>query len=140
MLKMSFRKTLRQEEGKARQFMGFILPPRSDALANFTGGFPATVIGSASRDHICRRNWISFPGVETPRRKLVGNCPYSATQLLLLKKFARHVELAQLEVLGTIVEHVRETAIGPEHLGVGAGKLRNEVEHDVALRGTHSRE
>src|SRR6185369_1289066 len=59
----------------------------NDALENFTGGFPATVIDSPSRDRICRRNWISLPGDETPSRKLEGNCPYSATQLFPLKKF-----------------------------------------------------
>jgi hypothetical protein len=45
-------------------------------------------MGSPSRDRIWRRNWISLAGVETPKRKLVGNCPDSATQLLLAKKFA----------------------------------------------------
>ena len=59
----------------------------NDALANFTTGFPATVMGSPSRDRIWRRNRISLAAVETPRRKLDGNCPYSATQLLPLKKF-----------------------------------------------------
>ena len=57
-----------------------------DALANFMGGFPATVVGSPSRERICRRNPISLAGVETPSRKLEGNCPCSATLLLPLKK------------------------------------------------------
>ena len=43
-------------------------------------------------------------------------------------------------MLGAIVEHARETSIGPEHLGIGSGEIRDEVEHDVALRGTQPRE
>ena len=86
MLKRSFRKTRVRNRGKpGSRWVSFCAS--NDALANFTGGFPATVIGSPSRDRICRRNWMSLPGVETPSRKLEGNCPHSATQLLPLKKF-----------------------------------------------------
>ena len=52
------------------------------------------------------------------------------------EELRRHVELAQLAVLGTVVEHVRETAVGPEHLGIRSSKLRDQVEHEVALRGS----
>ena len=83
-----------QEDGEARPACRFHSPTADRALANFTGGFPAMVIGSPSRDRICCRNCISLTGVETPRRKLVGKCPCSATLLLPLKKFRGHVELA----------------------------------------------
>ena len=43
-------------------------------------------------------------------------------------------------MLGAIIEHVRETSIGEEHLGVGGSNLRDEVEHDVALGGAKPRE
>jgi hypothetical protein len=84
-LKTSFRKTRAREE-EARQCV-ILFSASNDALANLTGGFPATVIGSPSRDRICRRKRMSLPGVETPRRKLEGKFPYSATQLLPPKKF-----------------------------------------------------
>ena len=41
---------------------------------------------------------------------------------------------------GSVIEHVGETPVRPEHLGIGSGCLRDEVQHDVALRGTHARE
>src|SRR6185436_4611041 len=86
MLNRSFSKTRVRNRGK----LGcpwLSCSSSNDALENFTGGLPATVIDSPSRDRICRRNCISLAGEETPRRKLDGNCPYSATQLLPLKKF-----------------------------------------------------
>src|SRR6478735_4760336 len=86
MLRKSNRKTrVRKREKSGSLWVSF--SASNDALANFTGGFPATVIGSPSRDRICRRNWMSLPGVETPSRKLDGKFPYSATQLLPPKKF-----------------------------------------------------
>src|SRR6185503_1415548 len=85
-LNRSFSNTRVRKRGKlGRPWLS--CSPSNDALENFTGGFPATVIDSPSRVRICRRNCISLPGEETPRRKLDGNCPYSATQLLPLKKF-----------------------------------------------------
>src|SRR5580765_6547084 len=85
MLNRSFRKT-RVRKIEKRGCLIFLFSSSNDALANFTGGFPATVIGSPGHDRICRRNCKSLPGVETPRRKLDGKFPYSATQLLPLKK------------------------------------------------------
>src|SRR5689334_21901810 len=63
-----------------------LLSASENVLANLIGGFPATVRGSPGRDHSCRRNWISLAGVETPSRKFEGKLPYSATELLPLKK------------------------------------------------------
>src|ERR1700730_1705803 len=81
MLRKSNRKIRVRKSGKSGS-LWVSFSASNDALANFTGGFPATVIGSPSRDRICRRNCMSLPGVETPSRKLDGKLPYSATQLL----------------------------------------------------------
>ena len=40
----------------------------------------------------------------------------------------------QLGVLGTVVEHVCECAVGPEHLRVSSDKLRDDIVHEIALR------
>ena len=37
--------------------------------------------------------------------------------------------MTQLEVLGAIIEHIRETSIGEEHFGIGGSNLGDEVEH-----------
>ena len=74
-----------------------------DALANLTGGFPATVIGSPSRERICRRNRMSLAGVETPRKKVGG------TSRTLTESFHKHsgeVSGAASSALGAVVEHV----------------------------------
>src|SRR4030095_10227885 len=85
-LNKSFSKTRVRNSAKlGRVWLSFC--SSNDALENLTGGFPATVSDSPSRDCIWRRNRISLPGEETHKRKLDGNCPYSATQLFPLKKF-----------------------------------------------------
>lgn len=38
-----------------------------------------------------------------------------------MKGVRRHVDLAELQMLGPLVEHVRITPVRPEHLGVGPG-------------------
>src|SRR6516162_4289940 len=85
MLKKSNRRTRVRKMGNPGR-LWVSLCASNDALANLTGGFPATVTGSPSRDRNCRRNCMSLPGVDTPKRKFDGNCPHSATQLLPLKK------------------------------------------------------
>ena len=60
--------------------------------------------------------------------------------IVTAEKISGHVKLAKLDVLCAVVEHVGETAIGPENLGVGTGKLRDEIEHNVTFRGTQARE
>ena len=87
MPKTSFRATRPRKRAKPGGGWSRFSAAKS-ALPNLNGGFPATVMGRPSRDRIWRRNRISSPGVETPRRKLEGSCPDSATQLLLAKKFA----------------------------------------------------
>ncbi len=52
----------------------------------------------------------------------------------------RHVEPAKFYMLSAVVEHICEATVGPEHLGVRTGKLRNKVEHEVAFRGAQARE
>ncbi len=60
--------------------------------------------------------------------------------IVAAEEISGHVELAKLDVLCAIVKHVGETTVRPENLGVGAGKLRDEIEHDVTFRGTQARE
>ncbi len=140
MLKKSNRKTSGSGRCRSRAALWLSFSASNDALANFTGGFPATVIGSPGRERICRRNSMSLAGVETPRRKLAGKLPVLRHAVVAGEEIPRHVEAAQLDVLGAVVEHVGEASIGPEHLRVGAGNLRHEVEHDVAFGGAHPRE
>ena len=85
MLKKSNRKTRVRKMGNPGR-LRVSVSVSNDALANLTGGFPATVTGAPGRERSCRRNRMSLPGVETPRRKFDGNWPYSATQLLPVKK------------------------------------------------------
>ncbi len=56
------------------------------------------------------------------------------------EEIARHVELTQRQVLGTVIEHVGETVVGPEYTGIGSRKLRDQVEHQVAFRAPNARE
>ena len=79
-------RTTRRKKSERTGLRCLLFSSSNDALANFTPGFPATVMGSPNRACIWRRNCISLAGVETPSKKLDGNCPYSATQLLPLKK------------------------------------------------------
>ena len=110
------------------------------ALANFTGGLPATVIGSPGRDRICRRNWISLPGVETPSRKLDGKFPYSATQLFPPKKFRgmsrRRSVRCSAPRSSMFVKHPLEK----NTLASAVADFGNEVEHDVAFGSANARE
>src|SRR4029078_5315876 len=66
--------------------------------------------------------------------------PVLCYAIVTAEEIPGHFELAQLEVLGAIVEHVRETSIRPEHPGIGGSNLRDKVEHEVTLRGSHPRE
>ena len=50
------------------------------------------------------------------------------------------LEALQLEVLGAIIEHVSETSICKEYLGIGRGNLWDEVEHDIAFGAAKSGE
>ena len=98
MLKMSLRRTRLRNSGKlGKRRVSF--STSTVTLANFTGGLPATVVGWPNRERICRRNRTSLAGVETPKRKLLGNCPCSTTQLLPLKKFRGKSSLRSVRCL-----------------------------------------
>ena len=139
MLKKSYRKTRARKRPKPGS-LWVSFSASNAALANFTGGFPATVIGSPSRDRICRRKSYVACRRGDAQEEVGREIPVLGHAVVAGEEIPRHVEPAQLEVLGAVVEHVGEASIGPEHLRVGAGKLRDEVEHDVAFRGTHPRE